>query len=78
MSKIHPIFEAAMAPFLKPVETRNGPVCDKCNKPIPVDSKHAVEDEYGEFVCQSCRDNSDEAAYDRQQEKNFTDYWEGK
>ena len=26
MSKPHPIFERAMAPFLKPVATRNGPI----------------------------------------------------
>lgn len=31
MTKIHPIFEQALAPFLKPIATRNGPVeCERC------------------------------------------------
>jgi hypothetical protein len=44
-------------------------VCDKCYKPISRIDPASIEDEYGEVVCQDCRDNRDEAAYDRQQEK---------
>jgi hypothetical protein len=42
--------------------------CDKCGKPTD-----ALEDEYGEIICQSCRDNMDEAAYERQQERDMDD-----
>jgi transcription initiation factor TFIIIB Brf1 subunit/transcription initiation factor TFIIB len=52
-------------------------VCDKCDAPIASTDQYSVEDEYGEVVCLDCRILRDEAAYDRQQEKNFTDYWEG-
>jgi hypothetical protein len=42
VNKLHPIFEQALAPFLKPVATRNGPLsgcvcdqgifCDECHE----------------------------------------------
>ena len=43
--------------------------CDKCGTPIG----YLVEDAYGEVLCGSCRDNQNEAAYERQQEKLMED-----
>jgi hypothetical protein len=43
-------------------------VCDKCYTPISCLDPTSIEDEYGEVVCQDCRDNRDEAAYERQQQ----------
>ncbi len=42
--------------------------CDKCGKPTD-----AQEDEYGEIICRSCRDNMDELAYERHQERLMED-----
>jgi hypothetical protein len=65
MTKLHPIFEQALAPFLKPVATRNGPlVCDRC------DSDEYLCNVYdGETICDNCC----EKAYERQQEKLMED-----
>ena len=46
--------------------------CEKFCNP-----KEIEEDEYGDDVCKSCRENIEEAAYETAQEKAFTDYWEG-
>lgn len=43
-------------------------VCDKCYRPIASTDPASLEDEYGEVVCQNCRDNRDEVAYERQQQ----------
>lgn len=45
-------------------ETMLCAVCEKFRNP-----KDCEEDEFGDNVCKSCRDNRDEAAYDRQQER---------
>lgn len=37
-----------------------GSVCDCCGE-----IRHAEENEYGEFICDSCEDNRAEAAYER-------------
>ena len=47
--------------------------CDKCNKQIDTDFDVDCYDTdeykaYGEVICQSCRDNRDELAYERQQQ----------
>jgi predicted RNA-binding Zn-ribbon protein involved in translation (DUF1610 family) len=54
--------------------------CEDCDKSIDSDLDVECFDDLniGIVRCKSCRENRDEAAYDRQQEKNFTDYWEGK
>jgi hypothetical protein len=44
-------------------------VCDKCYKPISRLDPHSIEDAYGEVVCENCRQNMNEAAYEREQEK---------
>ena len=36
------------------------PPCQKCACPCEL-----PEDDYGEFICQSCVDNANEAAYER-------------
>lgn len=40
-----------------------GPVCDKCSEPTT-----NAEDDYGEILCDSCKDNAAERAYMRMQE----------
>jgi uncharacterized Zn finger protein (UPF0148 family) len=35
--------------------------CEKCGQP-------GISDRDGDWLCQNCQDNADEAAYDRQQE----------
>lgn len=42
--------------------------CDKCNASMPDNS---IEDNYGELICASCINNANEAAYDRQQERDL-------
>ena len=44
-------------------------VCDKCYKPIASTDHCSREDAYGEIVCQDCRENMNEAAYERHQER---------
>jgi hypothetical protein len=48
-------------------------VCDKCYKPIGSTDPCSIEDAFGEVICQDCRDNADEIAYERQQEKLMED-----
>lgn len=36
--------------------------CDRCDSPMPM---VAVEDEYGEFICDNCQQNAAERAYER-------------
>ena len=35
-------------------------LCEKCNRPCKL-----PENDYGEFICQSCVDNKNEEAYER-------------
>jgi predicted RNA-binding Zn-ribbon protein involved in translation (DUF1610 family) len=45
--------------------------CEDCNKPIDSDLDIECFDDLNSGIvrCKSCRENRDEAAYDRQQEK---------
>lgn len=48
-------------------------VCDKCYKGISSIDPYGAEDEYGDVICQDCRERRDEAAYERHQEKLMED-----
>jgi hypothetical protein len=44
--------------------------CDTCNRQIDTDlDVGCLIEEYDEMMCRSCRDNRDEAAYERQQQR---------
>lgn len=43
-------------------------ICEKCDKKIDSDLDVDCFTEYDETLCRSCRDNRDEAAYERQQQ----------
>jgi len=44
----------------------NDHLCEQCEKHYVL-----AENEYGEYICESCADNRAEAAFERQQEEGF-------
>jgi hypothetical protein len=48
-------------------------ICEVCDRLLNTDLDVECLNEFDEVVCKLCRDNRDEAAYERQQEKIMED-----